>query len=96
MLKKLRKMIRKYKFRARKFIYITLLSIIEIFLLLWGNNWQYTNAIYAVLVQYVLIFEKKIERLKEGDIKSFLKGVMELAKDGKTSAEILDEIKKED
>ncbi len=96
MLKRLRKWIRKYKFKAKKFIYITLLSIVEILLLLWGNDWQYTHAIFAVLIQYVLIFEKKVDELKEGDLKSFLKGVMKLLKDGKTSDEILEEIKKED
>ena len=93
MIKKLRKWIRKYKFSAKKFIWITILSILEILLLLWGNNWQYNHAILAVLIQYVLIFKRKIEVLKEGDIKSFIKGVITLLEDDKNSEEILEEVK---
>ena len=96
MIKKLIRWIRKYKFKVKKFIYITILSIIEVLLLLWGNDWRFSYAIYAVLVQYILIFEKKIDELKEGDIKLFIKGVIELFKDGKDFDDILKEIKKED
>ena len=94
-MKRLRKWLRKFKFSAKKFVWITILSVVEIILLLWGTGWQYTPAIYAVIIQYFAVFKRKVEELKEDDIKLFIKGIFELFKEGKDADEILEKVKED-
>jgi hypothetical protein len=103
-----KKLFKKYKIKAKKFYTVVILSIIEIFLILWASNWQFTLAIIPVGIQLAFIFEqrdiwarlseeeKKEVLLSEIEVEALIKGIEKLVKDGRSSSEILEEIKKED
>ena len=95
MLTKIIKWIKSLKFNTKRFIYITAISIVEVILLLWGNGWKYTPAVYTVIVQYIMVFKKRVEELEENNIKLLIKGIIELAKDGKSVDDILEKIKED-
>ena len=96
----------KWKIRAKNLKTIIALTILEIILILWYNDWKFHPVIIATLVQFSLIFErrdvwsrltkkeKKEVLLDEDDVENFVKGVEVLIKKGKTSGEILEKIKK--
>lgn len=98
---------KKYKVKAKKLYTIIMLSILEIILILWSNEWAFHIAIVPVFIQLAFIFEnkdiwsrltekeKKEIMLAEEDIKKLIEGITKLLDEGKNSSEILDEIKKE-
>lgn len=104
----IRKFIRKYKIKAKKLLTVIFISIIEIVLFLWSNNWMPSPIVLVPLIQLALIFEKKnvwarlTEKekkeilLSESDVDNFVRGVEKLLESGKTSREILKEIKREE
>lgn len=104
----LKEKIRKYKIKAKKFYTVILLTIVEMFIILWACNWVLTVAIMAPLVQFVAIFEnrkgwsklseeeKKELTLTEEELTNFIKVVAEKL-DYMTTEEIIQELKiKED
>lgn len=68
----------KYKVKSKSFTVILILTIIEIIMVLWLNNWQFTPLIFPPFIQFVLIFEnrdvwkklspKERENLSTGDL----------------------------
>ena len=103
----MRKFLRKYKIKAKKLYTIIALSILEVILILWCNNWVPTPALLAPAIQFVLIFEyrdvwdklsdkeKKELTLSEDELDKFVIGIEKEIKDGKSANDILIELKKD-
>lgn len=104
-MKSIRKFFQKRKINAKKLLTIILLTITEMIIILWINDWVISPFLLAPFIQFVMIFEKKdvwdklTEKekkevmLDEDDVTGFVKGIERLIAEGKTSAEILEEIK---
>ena len=102
----MRKIFKKYKIKAKKLYTVIALTLLELFIIFVCNDYQPHLAMIAPLVQFCLIFEKrdiwtrlsekekKEILLDEEDVDNFVIGVEKLIKKGKTSGEILEEIKK--
>lgn len=101
----LRKLFKKWKVKLSSFLLVSLLTILEVILILWCNNWAFSPAIVPIFVQYIMIFEhrdiwkrmtkkeKEEVMLSEDDVGNLIIGIEKLLKEGKTGKEILDEIK---
>lgn len=104
-MKSIRKFFQKRKVSAKKLLTIILLTIAEIVIILWFNDWNVSPYLIAPFIQFVMILEKKdvwdklTEKekkevmLDEDDVTGLIKGIERLIEEGKTSEEILDEIK---
>jgi len=100
--------IRKYKIKAQKFLTIILLTIIEIILILWLNDWVFTKVMFAPFIQFVMMFEQKdvwsklTEKekeeilLSETDVSKFVEAIKNWLKSGKSVQDIKDLLKKKD
>lgn len=100
-----KKIFKKYKINAKKFGTVVFVSILEIVLILWLNNWMLTPALIPLIVQIALIFERKdiwgkMTRkekeelfLSEEELKNFIQAVLKRKEEGKTVNEIILEIK---
>jgi len=101
----LRNIFKKFKIKSKSFIVVTILTIIEIVLILWCNDWIFTPAIVPIFIQYIMIFEKRDvwDRLSEkekkeimideDDITKLIKGIEKLLDEGQTAEDIIKEIK---
>ena len=58
-MKSIRKFFQKRKISAKKLLTIIILTIIEIIIILWINNWELSPYMIAPFIQFVLILEKK-------------------------------------
>jgi len=97
---------RKIKISLKMLYWIAIITILEIVCLLWYNNWAFTPAIIIALIQFGLIIEKrdvwsklnKKEKeeilLSNNEFENFIKGIYALFEAGKTTEEVLEEIKK--
>jgi hypothetical protein len=101
----IRSFFRKIKIRLKRFILITVLTFIEVFLLLWHHDWEFTLATAIPLIQLILIFDKKDvwekmseeerERvlLSEDDFIGLVRGIIDLANQGEDADSIVEKIK---
>ncbi len=100
----LRNLFRKWKIKAKTFWTILAITIIEVGLILWCNNWMPSPAIIPPFIQFILIFEnrdvwaklsekeKEELTLSEDDVSNFVKGVEQKLKTGITVEEIIEKI----
>jgi len=96
---------RERKIKAKKFYSVILLTIVEILLLWWGLEWQLKPVMLVPFIQFIAVFEnrdiwkrmteeeKKRCMLSEDDVKKFIRGIEKFIKDGKSSEDIIEEIK---
>jgi len=101
---KLREFFRRYKIKAKTFWTILIITIAEIGLILWCNNWMPTPAMIPPFIQFILIFEnrdvwaklsekeKEELTLSEDDVSNFVRGVEQKLKTGITVEEIIAKI----
>jgi len=101
----IRSYFRKFKIRAKTFYFIICLTVLEVILLLWSNDWAYTPAIIPVFIQFALIFERREKwkqltdeekekiMISENDITGLVKGIESLFKEGYDSDTIIAKIK---
>ncbi len=94
----------KYKVKANKFYTILIITIVEILLILWLSNWQFSPAIIPPFIQFLLIFEnrdvwsrlsneeKEDLTLTESDITNFVIGIEKKLSKGKSVEQILEKI----
>lgn len=102
----IRELFKKIKINVKKLISVIIISILEVVMLLWWNDWVFTPAVFIPAIQLILIIEKSdvwsklSEKEKEEillsneEVENLIKGVEFLIKKGKTSNEIFNEIKK--
>lgn len=95
------------KIKAKTFWFIAAITALEIIILLWCNNWQFTPAIIPTFIQFLLVIdhkdvwkklsdeEKEKVLLSEDDVEGFVRGVKKLCEEGKSTQEILDHIKED-
>ena len=98
---------RKLKIRLKTFIFITILTILEVVCLLWFNDWKFTFSAILPLFQLILIFEKKDiwnklsdeekEKilLSEDELLAFIEVVEKLSRKGDNADTILKKIKED-
>lgn len=79
----------------------------EVILLLWTNDWNFTAVALIPLIQLLLIFEKREQwaklseeekekvLLSEDDVICLIKGVEKLVGEGETADTILEKIKED-
>lgn len=103
----IRSFFRKLKIRVKTFLFITILTILEVILLFWKNDWKPTFIMLLPLVQYVLIFEKKAKwdklsdeekeevLISEDNIIGLVRGVEKLVGEGETADSIMKKIKED-
>lgn len=104
-MKSIRKFFQKRKVSAKKLLTIILLTITEMVIILWINDWAVSPYLLAPFIQFLAILEKKsvwdklTEKekkevmLDEDDVTGLVKGIERLIEEGKTSDEIIKEIK---
>ena len=103
----IRNIFRKYKIKAKKLYTIIALTILEMVMILWYNNWVLAPVILIPLIQFVAIFEnkdiwsrlsedeKKEITISENELDSFVIGIENKIKQGISVEDILIEIKEE-
>ena len=103
----MRSLFKKYKVKAKKLYTIILLTIIEMVMIVWYNNWVPTPMMLIPLVQFIAIFEnrdickklteeeKKEITLSEEELDSFVYNIESKIKKGMSSEDILIEMKKD-
>jgi len=101
----IRSYLRKFKIRAKSLYFIIVLTILEVVLFLWGNNWVFTPAIIPALLQLGLIIEKREKwkelteeekekvLISEDTMIGFVKGIVELTEEGYDADTIINKIK---
>ena len=101
----MRGIFRKYKIKAKKLYTIILLTILEMFMILWISNWVPNPYMLVPFVQFIAIFEnrdvwsklsedeKKEITLSEDELDKFVIGIEKQIKKGISVEDILIEIK---
>lgn len=104
-MKSIRKFFQKRKVSTKKLLTVILLTVAEIVIILWLNDWIASPYLIAPFVQFVMILEKKdvwdklTEKekkevmLDEDDVTGLVKGIERLIEEGKSSEDILKELK---
>lgn len=100
-------LIKKYKIKAKRIYTIILLTIMEMFLILWIGDWIPTPVILVPLIQFIAIFEnrdtwakltekeKEEFTLSEDELDSFVIGIVSELALGKKLSDILENIKRD-
>lgn len=95
---------KKYKVKAKKFYTILFITILEIIMILWLNDWRLSPVMIPPFIQFILMFEnrdlwskmteeeKEELTLSEEELSNFVKNIIKNKEKGLTAEEILSKI----